>query len=55
MNIFVGIMCVAVAGVGIFGWWMENGKSRSDKESKKTKKPIHRQIKKEYFEMRKTE
>ena len=37
MNIFVGIMCVAVAGVGIFGWWMENGKSRSDKESKKDK------------------
>lgn len=25
MDIFVGIMCVAAAGAGIWVWWVENG------------------------------
>lgn len=29
-DIFVGVMCVIVAGVAIWGWWLENGPDKSD-------------------------
>lgn len=45
-DIFVGIMCVIVAGVAVWGWWLENGPDRSkpkdpekkDRDQKKDKK-----------------
>lgn len=36
-DIFVGVMCVIVAGVAVWGWWIENGPDKSkpgDKEEK---------------------
>lgn len=29
-DIFVGVMCVIVAAVAVWGWWLENGPDRSD-------------------------
>lgn len=26
-NIFVGVLCVVALGVGIWGWWFDNGGS----------------------------
>ncbi len=34
-NIFVGVMCVIVGAVAVWGWWMENGPDRSGSGSKK--------------------
>lgn len=34
MDIFVGIMAVIVAGAGIWGWWIENGSNKRNKEEK---------------------
>ena len=30
VNIIVGVMCALAVGAGLFGWWLENG--RSDKK-----------------------
>lgn len=36
-DIFVGVMCVIVAAVAVWGWWLENGPDRSDpKDEEKT-------------------
>lgn len=32
MNIFVGIMAAIVFGAGIWGWWLENGGNKRNKE-----------------------
>ena len=38
-DIFVGVMCVIVAGVAVWGWWIENAPDKSgDKEEKKQDK-----------------
>lgn len=29
-NIFVGVMCVVVAAVAVWGWWLENGPEKMD-------------------------
>ena len=31
-NIFVGVMCVIVAAVAVWGWWLENGPEKKDAE-----------------------
>ena len=35
MNIFVAILCIVAFGAGIWGWWIENG--RSDKKQEEDK------------------
>ena len=35
INIFVGIMCAAVLGAGIWVWWSENGGSSHTSDTKK--------------------
>lgn len=37
-NIFVGVMCVIVAAVAVWGWWLENGPEKKDKEDGKKEK-----------------
>ena len=32
MNIFVGVMCIGAIAAGIFGWWMEHGSAKTEKE-----------------------
>lgn len=32
-NIFIGVLCVVVLVAGVWGWWIDNGKS--DKENEK--------------------
>lgn len=36
-DIFVGIMCVIVAGVAVWGWWLENGPDRSEPKDNEKK------------------
>ncbi len=33
-DIFVGAMCVIVAGVAVWGWWLENGPDKSGSEER---------------------
>ncbi len=33
-NIIVGVLFVAMAGAGAFGWWLENGKEKRDEKKK---------------------
>lgn len=37
-NIFVGVMCVVVAAVAVWGWWLENGPEKKDTEDGKKEK-----------------
>lgn len=34
-NIFVGLLGVAVVAAGIWGWWIENGRSAGQEEETK--------------------
>ncbi len=39
-NIFVGVLCVTVLGVGVFGFWLDNGNSfkKDDSDENNDKK-----------------
>lgn len=39
-NIFVGVLCVVVAGVGIFGWWLDNGSTFKNKKTEENDKKV---------------
>lgn len=39
-NIFVGVMCVVVAAVAVWGWWLENGPEKKDTEDGKKEKNV---------------
>lgn len=33
-DIFVGVMCVVVAAVAVWGWWIENGPESKEEKNK---------------------
>lgn len=37
-NIFVGVLCAVALGVGIWGWWFDNGGSFK-KDKKESRNP----------------
>lgn len=39
-NIFVGVMCVIVAAVAVWGWWLENGSEKKDTEDGKKERDV---------------